>query len=94
MTPGREEGREGRGPSIQAHGLDAMEAGDATAWDRGAGGELSTDELTLGMSAGGNVSWQTDNMNLRREEGGGGRGEVVILEVVEGVGEEGAPREG
>lgn len=58
----------------RACGLDATDAGDAIAWDRNAGGELSVDEVTLGMSPGGNVSQETDSTNLRREEGDPGVG--------------------
>ena len=58
----------------QACGLDAREGSNAVAWDRGEGGELGADEVTLGMSPGGNVSWETDNVNLGREERGPGDG--------------------
>lgn len=40
----------------RACGLDATDTGDAIGWDRNAGGELSVDEVTLGMSPGGKVS--------------------------------------
>lgn len=81
----------------QACSLDAMEGGDAVARDGDAGGELSVDEVTLGMSPGGNVSWETDDMNLGREgrgRGGRRRGGVVISDMVEDVGKDGAPGEG
>lgn len=44
----------------------------------------------MGMSPGGNVSWETDNMSLGGEEKDPGLEGVVIQDVGEGVGKDGA----